>query len=198
MSYDLIDLILNKLRYNMTIIYRKFPNITSQNKVGIYANPVAWAIVQIFQEFDHPKFSIVDNNNTGIIVISDQCTLDGFDEMLSQVDIGVMSPTKFAGNSPSILAGLWAIENNIHGPSICLTMKPEHAYSAIESIKSYWFRYLAVTKVIMVIHRALALKSHEFYAIVSNDIDNFITDEVKFACRSHRENSSDQQYHNIF
>src|ERR1041384_4260595 len=102
-----------------------------------------------------------------MIVVSDECSLSTIRELARTAAQGNISPLRFAGASPSIVAGLPALEQGIRGPTVCLTMPPAHASSAILALINYWINYSNIVSVIAIAHYKLGESSHQFKGLIA-------------------------------
>src|SRR5207249_4210471 len=100
--------------------------IKVRNRPSFYAAPVAWATADFAQLLIGENGGIVPHH-TGMIVVSDECSLSTIREVSRTAAHGTVSPLRFVGASPSIVAGLPALQQGIRGPTVCLTMSPGHA-----------------------------------------------------------------------
>jgi len=117
-------------------------------------------------------------HQTGLIVVSDECSLSTIRELSRTAAQGAVSPLRFAGASPSILAGLPALEQGIRGPTVCLTMPPAHASSAIVAMINYWIMYSNVVSVITIAHYKLDETRHLFKGLIATSSDDELRQQV--------------------
>src|SRR5262245_24756419 len=102
---------------------RMYSDIKARNRPSFYATPVAWAAANFTQSLIGDEGGVVPRH-TGMIVVSDECSLGTIRELSRTATQGAVSPLRFAGASPSIVAGLPALEQGIRGPTLALTMPP--------------------------------------------------------------------------
>jgi hypothetical protein len=112
---------------------------------------LAWAVAHFAQSLIESEGGIPPED-TGLIVASDECSLEAMSEISLTAARGIVSPLRFAGASPSIVVGLPALQHAIRGPSLCLTMPPEQACDAITALIGYWTSYNRISTVIGVAH----------------------------------------------
>ena len=143
-----------------------YNDIKSRNKPSFYAPPVAWAVANFTQSLIEDEGGIVPHQ-TGLIVVSDECSLSTIRELSRTAAQGTISPLRFAGASPSIVAGLPALERGIRGPTVCLTMPPAHALSALVALINYWIRYSNIVSVITIAHYKLDESRHLFKGMIA-------------------------------
>lgn len=128
-----------------------YSDIKVRNRPSFYATPVAWAAADFVQLLIEDEGGIVPHH-TGMIVVSDECSLSTIRDLSRTAAQGTISPLRFAGASPSIVAGLPALQQGIRGPTLSLTMPPDHASSAIVAMINYWIRCCNIVSVIAIAH----------------------------------------------
>lgn len=157
-----------------TAVYNE---IKVRNRPSFYATPVAWAAANFTQSLLEDEGSIVPHH-TGMIVVSDECSLSTIRDLSRTVAQGTISPLRFAGASPSIVAGLPALEQGIRGPTVCLTMPPPHASSAILALINYWIRYNGISSVIAIAHYKQGENRHLFKGLIARSADDELRQRV--------------------
>ena len=146
-----------------TVVYS---DIKSRNKPSFFATPVAWAVADFAQALIEDEGGI-EPHRTGLILVSDECSLSTIRDLSRTAAQGTISPLRFAGASPSILAGLPALEQGIRGPTVCLTMPPAHAANAIVAMIDYWLKYNDIVSVIAIAHFKQDERSHLFHGLIA-------------------------------
>jgi 3-oxoacyl-(acyl-carrier-protein) synthase len=159
-----------------TAVYR---DIKSRNRPSFYAPPLAWAVANFTQSLLENEDKI-EPHHTGLIVVSDECSLSTIQELSRMATRGAISPLRFAGSSPSIVAGVTALEQGLRGPTLCLTMAPEHAANAIAALVKFWMRHNKVVSVIAVAHFKQSDGSHLFKGLIARSD----SDELNELCES--------------
>jgi hypothetical protein len=154
-----------------------YNDIKARNKPSFYATPVAWATANFTQSLIEDEGGIVPHH-TGMIVVSDECSLSTIRELSRTAAQGTISPLRFAGASPSIVAGLPALEQGIRGPTVCLTMPPAHASSAIVALIDYWTRYNNIVSVIAISHFKQGENRHLFKGLIARSADDELRQQV--------------------
>lgn len=157
-----------------TAIYR---DIKARNRSSFYATEVAWAAANFTQLLIDNEGGILPHR-TGIIVVSDECSLNTLRDLSRTAAKGTISPLRFAGASPSIVAGLPALQQGIRGPTLCLTMPPDHASSAIAALISYWIRYGSIVSVIAIAHYQQEEGRHLFKGLIARSAGDELTQQV--------------------
>ena len=154
-----------------------YSDIKVRNRPSFYATPVAWAAATFTQLLIGDEGGIVPHH-TGMIVVSDECSLSTIREVSHTAAQGTISPLRFAGASPSIVAGLPALEQGIRGPTVCLTMPPGHASSAIVALIDYWIRNCNIVSVIAIAHYKLGESRHLFKGLIARSADDELRQQV--------------------
>lgn len=154
-----------------------YSDIKVRNRPSFYATPVAWATANFAQSLIEDEGGIVPHQ-TGMIVVSDECSLSTIRELSRTAAQGAISPLRFAGASPSIVAGLPALEQGIRGPTLCLTMPPGHASSAIVATVNYWFSYSKIVSVIAIAHYKLDERRHLFKGLIARSDSDELRQQV--------------------
>ena len=154
-----------------------YSDIKVRNRPSFYATPVAWAAADFTQLLIGDEGGIVPDH-TGMIVVSDECSLGTIRELSRTAAQGTISPLRFAGASPSIVAGLPALQQGIRGPTVCLTMPPDHASSAIVAMINYWIRYGNIVSVIAIAHYKLGERRHLFKGLIARSVGDELRQQV--------------------
>jgi hypothetical protein len=154
-----------------------YSDIAVRNRPSFYATPVAWAVAHFTQVLIGEEGGIVPHH-TGMIVVSDECSLSTIRDLSRTAAQGTISPLRFAGASPSIVAGLPALQQGIRGPTLCLTMPPDHASSAIVALINYWIRYGSIVSVIVIAHYKQGERRHLFKGLIARAADAEVRQQV--------------------
>jgi hypothetical protein len=154
-----------------------YSDIRGRNRPSFYATPVAWAAADFTRLLIENAGGIAPHH-TGIIVVSDECSLSTIRDLSRTAAQGTISPLRFAGASPSIVAGLPALEQGIRGPTLCLTMAPDHASSAIVALIKYWIRYGNIVAVIAIAHYKQGEGRHLFKGLIARSTGDDLTQQV--------------------
>lgn len=161
----------------MVVKIAVYSDIKVRNKPSFYATPVAWAAANFAQLLIEDEGGIVPHH-TGMIVVSDECSLSTIRDLSRTAAQGTISPLRFAGASPSIVAGLPALQQGIRGPTLCLTMPPDHASSAIVAMINYWIRYSNIVSVIAIAHYKLDERRHLFKGLIARSAGDELRQQV--------------------
>jgi len=158
-----------------------YSDITGRNRPSFYATPVAWATADFAQSLIEAEGGIVPHH-TGMIVASDECSLSTIRELSRTAAQGTISPLRFAGASPSIVAGLPALQQGIRGPTLALTMPPEHASRAIAAMVDFWIKYSNIVSVIAIAHYKQGERRHLFKGLMARSAGDETRQRVLQLC----------------
>jgi hypothetical protein len=164
-------------RTAMAVKTAMYSDIRARNKPSFYATPVAWAAADFTRLLIEDAGGIVPHH-TGMIVVSDECSLSTIRDLSRTAAQGTISPLRFAGASPSIVAGLPALEQGIRGPTLALTMPPDHASSAIVALIDYWIKYGNIVSVIAIAHYKQGEGRHLFKGLIARSADDELRQQV--------------------
>jgi len=154
-----------------------YSDLKAQNRPSFYATPIAWAVAEFTQLLIRDEGGI-EPHQTGMIVVSDECSLSTIRDLSRTAAQGTISPLRFAGASPSILAGLPALQQGIRGPTLTLTMPPEHASGAIVALIRYWIRYGNAVSVIAIAHHKQDEHRHLFKGLIARSAGEELREQV--------------------
>jgi hypothetical protein len=166
-----------------------YSDIKPRNKPSFYAPPVAWAVADFTQLLIADEGG-VEPHHTGMIVVSDECSLSTIRELSRTAAQGIISPLRFAGASPSIVAGLPALQQGIRGPTLSLTMPPDYASSAILAMINYWIRYGNIVSVIAIAHYKQGERRHLLKGLIARSAGDELRQQVLQLCNSQTRESA--------
>jgi hypothetical protein len=158
-----------------------YSDIKLRNRPSFFATPVAWAAADFTQMLIGDDGVIVPHH-TGLIVASDECSLGTIRELSRTAAQGTISPLRFAGASPSIVAGLPALQQGIRGPALSLTMPPDLASSAIVAVIRSWINYGNIASVIAIAHYQLDERRHLFKGLIARSAGDELRQRVLQLC----------------
>jgi hypothetical protein len=154
-----------------------YSDVKARNRPSFYATPVAWAAADFTQLLIEDEGGI-EPHHTGMIVVSDECSLSTIRDLSRTAAQGTISPLRFAGASPSIVAGLPALQQGIRGPTLALTMRPGHAASAIVAMIDYWITYSNIVSVIAIAHYKQGEHGHLFKGLIAKSAGDELKQQV--------------------
>jgi hypothetical protein len=160
-----------------------YSSIEARNRPSLYAPPVAWAAANFARALIADAGDITPHH-TGMIVVSDECSLSTIRELARTARQGTISPLRFAGASPSIVAGLPALEQGIRGPVLALTMLPDHAARAIMALIGHWIEWSKIVSVIAIAHRPQGEGRHLLKGLIARSADDEVRQQVSRLCEN--------------
>lgn len=163
------------------VLTAHYEELRSRNAPSLFATPLAWAAADFTQRLVEGEVGL-QPHRTGIVVVSDECSLQTIRELSRSAANGIVSPLRFAGASPSIVAGLPALEQGLRGPTLCLTMTPEHASGAILALIAYWLRYSDIVSVLAIAHHRPGAGGHLLKGLVAGSVDDALRIRVSHLC----------------
>jgi len=168
-----------------------YSDINARNRPSFFATPVAWATANFTRWLIEEEGGIVPHH-TGIIVASDECSLSTIRDLSRTAAQGTISPLRFAGASPSMVAGLPALEQGIRGPTLTLTMPPDHASSAVVAMITYWLRYCHIVSVIAIAHYPQGEGRHLLKGLIARSTGDELRQQVLQLCDSRAGSRADK------
>ncbi|KUL36309.1 polyketide synthase [Streptomyces sp. NRRL F-4489] len=114
----------------------------ARNKPSFYADPVAWLVAETVDRAlaDCAAAPVPDAaEDTGILVMSATGTRRTMRRIAGSVPRSRVSPLRFAGANPGVLAGLPALRHGLRGPSLLLAAHPDDATPAAFTVIGGWF-----------------------------------------------------------
>ncbi|MEU2872235.1 polyketide synthase [Streptomyces olivoreticuli] len=113
----------------------------SVNKPSFYADPAAWLVAETVDralaDCAEPVLDAADD--TGIVVMSAAGSERTMRAIARSVPRSRVSPLRFAGANPGVLAGLSALRHGLRGPSLLLAMHPDAATPVAFTVIDGWF-----------------------------------------------------------
>ncbi|GHE48609.1 hypothetical protein GCM10018785_17740 [Streptomyces longispororuber] len=111
----------------------------ADNRPSFYADPVAWlttaAVTRALARCDRGTGPCPD---VGVVVMSATCTAPTMAVIARTASRSRVSPLKFAGANPGILAGLPCIRGQFHGPSLVLSTEPAVSVDTALCVAVHW------------------------------------------------------------
>jgi Beta-ketoacyl synthase, N-terminal domain len=133
------------------------PGDSAVNRPSFYADPVAWlTAAAVARALDGHAHELGTEPDVGIVVMSATCTAPTMAVIARTVGRSRVSPLKFAGANPGILAGLPCIRGQFHGPSLVLATDPAASVDTALCVAVRWLRTRQARYVVCVAHTAPA------------------------------------------
>ncbi|WP_233580373.1 beta-ketoacyl synthase N-terminal-like domain-containing protein [Streptomyces triticirhizae] len=132
------------------------PASHTRDKPSFYADPVAWLIVSAVEEALAPcrEEALAEPDEVAVLVTHDGQALPTHRRIARDAARGRVSPLRFAGSNPGILAGLTCLTLGLRGPSLVLEADPADAGNAGTALVGDWLRTGRARYVLWAAHRA--------------------------------------------
>jgi hypothetical protein len=134
------------------------PVAFARNSPSFFADPVAWLVTAAVADAVGPCAADIAAaaDSTGIIVVSQLCTTTTMRALSRTAGRGLVSPLRFAGANPGVLAGLPCITWKLRGPSLVLAADPDISMPVVTAVAQDWLALGQATHVLLVVHWAAA------------------------------------------
>ncbi|HEY8982092.1 MAG TPA: beta-ketoacyl synthase N-terminal-like domain-containing protein [Streptomyces sp.] len=131
------------------------PVSRARNKPSFYADPVAWLIVSAAEEAlaSCREAVLAEPDEVAVLVTSAGGALPTHERIVRDAARGLVSPLRFAGANPGILAGLTCITLGLRGPSLALEGRPGDAADTALTVAGDWLRTGQARSVLWVAYR---------------------------------------------
>jgi hypothetical protein len=132
------------------------PATFARNSPSLFADPVAWLICAAFEAAtgDNAAELAGAREDVGLIVISEFATTITMRSIAEGAGRGRVSPLRFAGANPAVLAGLACIRWGLRGPSLTLSMRPADGVAPAAAVARGLLSSGAASHVGLVAHAA--------------------------------------------
>lgn len=121
-----------------------------------YADPAAWitaaAVARAIAEVR--DLLAVSQHEVGMIAVSDQGPAHTMGEVNAATATGFSSPLRYAAASPGSLAGVTCIAFGFRGPTLNLTMNPDHGVPVAITLCSAWLARRVARYMVLATFRA--------------------------------------------
>ena len=112
----------------------------SRNASSFFADPAAWLVLAAAEEALAGAQDEIDAAGVGVVVVSGHCTAHTMSALSAGAARGLVSPLRFAGANPGVLAGLPCIMLKLRGPSLVFTMDPAEGIGPATAVAAGWLR----------------------------------------------------------
>lgn len=126
----------------------------ARNGPSFFADPAAWLVTAAVADAlgACPENVLARPDRTGVIAVSQRCTATTMQAIARTAGRGLVSPLRFAGANPGILAGLPAIIYKLRGPSLVLATDPATGIPAAAAVAAAWLRQHQAAYVLVAVH----------------------------------------------
>lgn len=129
------------------------PETFSRNSSSRYADPVAWLAVEAARRALERTPAVLDaREDTAVLAVSEHGTLGTMRGIAARMRAGRISPLRFAGANPGLLAGLVCLEWGLRGPSLALTMPAALGVDTAQVVADGWLRRGQARYVLLLTH----------------------------------------------
>jgi 3-oxoacyl-(acyl-carrier-protein) synthase len=110
------------------------------NRSSFYVDPVAWMVAAAAREAIACCKSplAADNDDVGVLVLGGTSMLPTSSIIASGAGRGRVSPLRFAGANPGMLAGLICIQLGLRGPSLVVRSDLAHGLGTAQALLETW------------------------------------------------------------
>jgi hypothetical protein len=118
------------------------PAQVSRNAPSFFADPAGWLVAAAVEDAlsNCPQQILSVPDQVGVVVLGDEGPARTMRDIARTARTGLVSPLRFAGTNPGILAGLPCIRWKLRGPSLNLSMRPAAGIDTAAIVASAWLR----------------------------------------------------------
>ncbi len=117
------------------------PREFARNARSFFADVAGWMVnAAVSGALTGADDVLSEPDEVALIAVSDRCSAATMATIAAGSVQGVVSPLRFAGSSPGILAGLPCIRWKLRGPSLTLTMPPAEGLPVAGILAGAWLR----------------------------------------------------------
>ncbi|MEU3825516.1 polyketide synthase [Streptomyces sp. NPDC029080] len=130
------------------------PAELAHNRPSFFADPVAWLVTAAV---DRALRASADDltaapDRVGVITLSGTCSALTMTALADSARRGRISPLRFAGAHPGVLAGLTCIRRKFRGPTLALAMDPVHGLDPAAAVTAAWLGGGQASHVLLAVH----------------------------------------------
>ena len=126
----------------------------SRNGPSFFVDPSGWlvaaAVTDALSRSGEPVLATPDQ--VGMVVLGNTATATAMRELARGAARGLVSPLRFAGANPGVLAGLPCIQWKLRGPSLTFTMDPAAGIGVAATVVGSWLRGGQANYVVVAAH----------------------------------------------
>jgi Beta-ketoacyl synthase, N-terminal domain len=107
-----------------SVLHCADPAAYASNAPSMFADPVAWLVCAVAEEATGQCADVLarSRDDVGVLVVSEFATLTTMRSIAGSARRGRVSPLRFAGANPAVVAGLVCIRQGFRGPALTLSM----------------------------------------------------------------------------
>lgn len=130
------------------------PAAFARNGPSLFADPVAWLVCGAVEAAleDRAGEPAGPRDHVGVIVISEFATLVTMRSITGSARNGRVSPLRFAGANPAVVAGLACLTLGLRGPALTLSMHPADGAEPAIAVASGLLCSGAASQVVLAAH----------------------------------------------
>jgi hypothetical protein len=131
------------------------PSVFARNGPSFFADPAAWLVTAAVAEAlgTCTENVLAQADRTGMITVSRWCTEATMRAISRTARRGMVSPMRFAGANPGVMAGLSCITWKLRGPSLVLAADPAAALPAAAAVAASWLELGHAEYVLVAVHQ---------------------------------------------
>jgi 3-oxoacyl-(acyl-carrier-protein) synthase len=145
------------------------PAAHSANRPSFYADPVAWLVAdaaeRALDDSGRRDELLAARDDVAVVVLTGAEALPTPRAIAARAATGRVSPLRFAGANPGILAGLACIRLRLRGPSLVLADADDAAVAAALTVAGFWLHSGRARHAVVVRHEHRA-EGHTARAVV--------------------------------
>lgn len=107
-----------------SVLHCADPAAFARNAPSLFADPVAWLVCAAAEAATAQCAEVLarSRDDVGVLVVSEFATLTTMRSIAGSARRGRVSPLRFAGANPALVAGLVCIRQGFRGPALTLSM----------------------------------------------------------------------------
>ena len=112
----------------------------AHNSPSFFADPAGWLVAAAVQDAlaGCTEPVLADPDQVGVLVLSATGPARSMRDIAGTATRGMVSPLRFAGANPGVLAGLACIRWRLRGPSLNLAMAPADGVDVARTVVTAW------------------------------------------------------------
>ena len=141
----------------------------AHNSPSFFADPAGWLVAAAVQDALTGCAGpvLADPDQVGVLVLSATGPTRSMREIAGTATRGMVSPLRFAGANPGVLAGLTCIRWRLRGPSLNLAMAPADGVDVAQTVVTAWLTGGQATWVLVAGHHDTGTRQTARCAVVT-------------------------------